>query len=61
MKQIEEAYRVHEVAQMMGFSMRTIVRIFEGEAGVLVKPGKRQTIRIPRAVYRRVLLKMTVR
>jgi transcriptional regulator GlxA family with amidase domain len=57
-----EAYTVREVARLMGFSMRTIVRMFENEPGVLVRANtKRRTIRIPRAVYQRVVRKFTVR
>jgi len=59
-----EAYSVAEAARLLGCSMRTVVRLFESEPGVVIlrKPmGKRRTLKIPRAVYRRVIGKMTVR
>jgi len=55
-----DAYTVAEVAKLMGFSARSILRIFEREPGVLIRKGKRRTIRIPRAVYQRVLRKLTI-
>ena len=60
----DEAYTVSEVARLLAYSRRTIVRLFENEPGVISirKPGgKRRTLRIPRAVYHRVVRKMTVR
>jgi transcriptional regulator GlxA family with amidase domain len=59
-----EAYTVAEAAKLLGVSMRTVVRMFENEPGVVVlrKPaGQRRTLRIPHAVYRRVVGKLTVR
>jgi hypothetical protein len=60
-----QAYTVAEVARMLNYSRRTVVRIFENEPGVLIikrpeKMNKRRyrTIRIPRAVYHRVLRRM---
>ena len=56
-----EAYTVREVARLTGFSMRTIVRMFANEPGVLVRENsKRRTLRIPRAVYQRVMRRYTV-
>jgi hypothetical protein len=61
-KMDNEAYTVREVARMTGYSMRTIVRMFENEPGVLVRENsKRRTLRIPRAVYERVVRKLTIR
>jgi hypothetical protein len=58
-----EAFTVREVSRLTGFSMRTIVRMFENEPGVLIRANsKRRTLRIPRAVYQRVLRhKLTVK
>ena len=59
---------VAEVASLTGLSRQTIIRLFERERGVIVlqRPEamhKRscRTIRIPRAVYERVLARLTVR
>jgi hypothetical protein len=61
-------YTVAEVAQMTGFSRQTITRLFENEPGVLIiehverlhKRGYR-SIRIPTAVYERVIRRITVK
>lgn len=60
-------YTVAEVAVLTGLSRQTIVRLFEKESGVLIlsRPGamhkkKYRTIRIPRAVYERVVNCLTV-
>jgi hypothetical protein len=62
------ALTVAEVALLTGFSSRTVIRIFEREAGVLIvaRPtamNKRRyrSIRIPRPVYERVIAKYRVR
>lgn len=59
-------YTVGEVATLMGFSRQTITEMFEHEPGVIVimrpeKMHKRRyrSIRIPRAVYLRVLGRLT--
>jgi hypothetical protein len=53
---------------MMGLSRQTVIRIFEKERGVLIlrRPEsmhKRpyRSLRIPRAVYERVVNRLTVR
>jgi hypothetical protein len=59
----ENVYTVPEVAKLTGYSPQTITRLFENESGVLIlerkKPGGKRrhyrSIRIPRAVYERVL------
>jgi transcriptional regulator GlxA family with amidase domain len=56
-----ENLTVAEVAQLMGYSRRTIIRLFEREPGVLIRPGKRRTLRIPRAVFQRVIRKLSVK
>ena len=63
----KQAYTVAEVAAMTGFSRQTITRMFEREPGVIIVPRpstncKRlyRSIRIPRAVYERVLRRFTV-
>lgn len=55
-------YTVKEAAELSGLSRRTITRLFEGERGVIIldrpeemhKRGYR-SIRIPRAVFERVI------
>lgn len=61
------AYTVDEVARMTGLSRRTVTRMFEVERGVIVlereeKTHKRRyrSIRIPRAVYERVIRRISV-
>ncbi|HSZ03069.1 MAG TPA: helix-turn-helix domain-containing protein [Terriglobales bacterium] len=57
-----DVYTVREVAKLLNYSRRTIVRMFENEPGVLVRANtKRRTLRIPRSVYERVVRKLTVR
>lgn len=57
----DETYTVSEVARLLAYSRRTIIRLFEHEPGVIIKQGKRRTLRIPRAVYHKVVYKLTVR
>jgi hypothetical protein len=55
-------YTVAEVAHMLRLSLRTVIRLFEKEPGVIIlerkKPGRKRksyrSIRIPRTVYERV-------
>jgi AraC-like DNA-binding protein len=61
------ALTVAEVAALTGFSRQTVTRIFEKEKGVLIlehleKMHKRgyRSIRIPRAVYERVVRRLSV-
>jgi predicted transcriptional regulator len=63
----KHAYTIQEVAALMGLSRQTVTRLFEDEAGVIVikrpeKMHKRslRTIRIPRAVFERVVRSLTV-
>ncbi len=63
----KQAYTVQEVAALTGFSRQTVTRMFEKEKGVLIlkhleKMHKRgyRSIRIPRAVYERVVRRMSV-
>ena len=64
----KQIYTVKDIAAMMGFSQPTIIRMFEKEPGVLIvkraetvrKRGYR-SIRIPRAVYERVVRRLSVR
>lgn len=65
---IGEVYTVREVAAMTGFSRSTITKMFESEPGVIVISRPEQmhkqryrSIRIPRAVYERVLRRITNR
>jgi hypothetical protein len=62
------AYTVAEVAAMTGFSRGTVTRMFERERGVLIlgRPEsmhkrRYRSIRIPRAVYERVLASLAVK
>lgn len=59
---------VAEVAALMALSQKTVTRLFEKERGVLIleRPTsmhkrRYRTIRIPNAVYERVIRRMTVR
>lgn len=62
------ALTVAEVAILTGLSVRTVTRVFAKERGVLIleRPAtlhkrKYRSIRIPRAVYERVIGKLAVR
>jgi len=63
----KKALTVAEAAELTGFSPQTVTRMFEREPGVLVlsrpesmhKRGYR-SIRIPRAVYERVIMRIAV-
>jgi len=67
MEKTKHAYTVREVAALTGFSRQTVARMFEKEKGVLVV-GRPETlhkrsyrsIRIPRAVYERVIRRLSV-
>jgi DNA-binding XRE family transcriptional regulator len=61
-------YTVAEVAALTGLSRQTVIRLFEKEKGVLIlsRPEslhkrKYRSIRIPRAVYERVINRLAVR
>jgi hypothetical protein len=62
------ALTVAEVAALTGYSRQTVTRMFEREVGVLVVGRSRsagnkrsyRSIRIPRAVYERVLRRITL-
>ena len=62
------ALTVAEVAALTGFSRMTVTRMFQNERGVTIlerpkrlNKGRYRSIRIPRAVYERVISKMEVR
>lgn len=62
------ALTVAEVAALTGLSKSTITRMFEAERGVLIlgRPESRykkryRSIRIPRAIYERVIGKLAVK
>ena len=62
----ETPYDVSEVVALMGLSRQTVIRLFADEPGVIVIDRKeslhkrrRRTIRIPRAVFERVLRRIT--
>lgn len=68
MSDILKPYSVDEAVALTGFSRRTIIRMFEEERGVLIieRPSKGRkrryrSIRIPRAVYERVIGRLAVR
>ena len=68
MMQGKGAYTVAEVAAMTGFSRNTVIRMFEGERGVLVlnRPEsmhkrRYRSIRIPNAVFERVVNRLKVK
>ena len=61
-------YTVAEVAALTGFSRDTITRMFQHEPGVLIiarpttnRKRRYRSIRIPRAVYERVVDRLTVK
>lgn len=61
-------YTVDEVATLTGFSRSTVTRLFLKERGVIVlerptKMNKRRyrSLRIPRAVYERVVNRLAVK
>jgi len=63
----QQAFTLQEVAEMTGFSRTTVARIFEDEKGVIVleRPErmhkrKYRSVRIPRAVYERVIRRLSV-
>jgi hypothetical protein len=64
----KEVYTVADVAKLTGFCAKTVTRLFENEAGVIVlkrpetthKRGYR-SIRIPRPVYERVIRRISVK
>jgi hypothetical protein len=63
----KQAYTVAEVSALTGLSRQTVTRMFEKERGVIIlerpetlkKRGYRN-IRIPRAVFERVVRRITV-
>ncbi|MGO9335939.1 MAG: hypothetical protein ACLPY1_00365 [Terracidiphilus sp.] len=66
----KQIYTIREVAGLMGFSRTTVARLFENERGVIIltaparkdrKRAAKRSIRIPRAVYERVIDKLTVK
>ena len=66
--QEKAAFTVREVAELTGFSVRTVTRMFENQPGVIVlereeKMHKRRyrSIRIPRVVYERIIRTLTVK
>jgi len=63
----KQVYTVAEVAALTGYSRQTITRMFESEKGTLIieRPEsmhKRsyRSIRIPRGVYERVIMRLSV-
>jgi predicted DNA-binding transcriptional regulator AlpA len=64
----KQAYTIDEVAALTGFSRRTVIRLFEAERGVIALPRpetmhkrRYRSIRIPRAVYERVVGRLMVK
>lgn len=62
------AYTVAEVAAMTGFSRQTVTRLFRNEPGVLLigrarsdRKRRYQSLRIPQAVYTRVINRLAVK
>jgi len=61
----ETPYTINDVAKLTGYSPQMVTRLFENESGVLIverqaKKRKYRSIRIPRAVYERVIRKLSV-
>src|SRR5579864_5693743 len=64
----KQAYTAADAAKMMSLSARTVIRLFEQESGVLIlerrgmmHKRRYRTIRIPRAVYERVIRRLANR
>lgn len=62
MSSIDKPYSVKDVAELTGFSRQTVTRLFQDEPGTLVIESPEEmhkrvyrSIRIPRAVYARVM------
>ena len=62
----QQVYTINELATMLGLSRQTVIRLFENESGIILieRPEtmhkkRHRTIRVPRAVYQRVLHKIT--
>lgn len=62
------AYTVDEVAALTAWSRRTVIRVFENEKGVIMlsRPEtmhkrRYRKMTIPRAVYERVIGRLTVK
>jgi hypothetical protein len=58
-------YTVAEICVLLGYSRRTVIRLFENEPGIVIRlhaekmhKQRRRIIRIPRAVYLRVRAKL---
>lgn len=58
---------IAEVAALTGFSRQTVTRLFENESGVLkvarsetMHKRRYRSLRIPRAVYERVVRRLSV-
>jgi hypothetical protein len=67
MQKVKQAYTVDEVAEMTGFSRRTVISIFEHKKGTLIRSRAEQmhkrryrAIRTPHPVFERVIKGMTV-
>jgi hypothetical protein len=67
-KPADHVLTVANVAALTGFSRDTITRMFQNEPGVLVlaRPSanhkrRYRSIRIPRAVYERVVYRLTIK
>lgn len=68
MENEKAVYTVADLAVLTGFSRSTVARMFEKERGVLIlaRPEslhkrRYRSIRIPRAVYERVMNRMTMK
>jgi hypothetical protein len=65
-KSFSSAYTVPEAARLTGLSSQTITRMFQDVPGVIIlsrpetmNKRKHRTIRIPRAVFERVIKRVT--
>jgi AraC-like DNA-binding protein len=65
---VRTPYTVDEVSALTGFNRTTVTRMFEKEQGVLILPRpetmhkrRYRSLRIPRAVYERVIRRLAVR
>ena len=67
-KPADRMLTIAEAAALTGFSRQTVTRMFEREPGVLIlarpttnRKRSFRSIRIPRAVYERVVHRLTVK
>ncbi len=63
---IERHYRVRDIVELLGYSSRTVRRLFDREPGIVILPrstkrgkGAYKSYTVPESVLRRVLSRLT--